>query len=103
MEMIHDTVNQNNENNVIMLRQAIISELDATSLYEQMAASTSNPKLAKMFLDIAKEEKVHVGEFEAMLNIIDKENEAAVKDGHEEATKKIGSFQSRISSALKNA
>lgn len=68
----------------ILLRQAIIAELDAASLYEQMAASTKNEKIKKVFLDVAKEEKVHVGEFEALLGDADKEHNKAMKDGTSE-------------------
>ncbi len=67
-----------------MLRQAIIAELDATSLYEQMARSTSNSKIKKVMLSVAKEEKVHVGEFQALLEEIDKEHGPALEDGKKE-------------------
>jgi rubrerythrin len=50
-----------------ILRVAIIAELDAVNLYEQMAALTENKKLKTILLDIAKEEKTHVGEFQALL------------------------------------
>lgn len=81
---IKDTAKSSDE---IMLRQAIIAEYDAVNLYEQMAKSTSNPKLKKLFLDVAEEEKVHIGEFEAMLDKTDKSHEASVKDGKKEAGK----------------
>ena len=48
-----------------ILRLGIIAELDAVSLYEQLAAKTSDNNIKKIILDIAKEEKTHVGEFEA--------------------------------------
>jgi rubrerythrin len=79
----------------IILRQAIIAEYDAVSLYEQMANSTKNKKLKKVLLDIAKEERVHIGEFEAVLESIDKEHEDSVKDGKKEA-KKYTSFEEWI-------
>ena len=68
----------------IILRQAIIAELDAVNLYEQMARSAKNSKLKKILLDIAEEEKVHVGELEAMLNECDKEHLPAMKKGKRE-------------------
>lgn len=43
------------------------AELDAISLYEQLAALTKDRQIKKTLLDIAKEEKTHVGEFEALL------------------------------------
>lgn len=77
----------------IMLRQAIIAELDAISLYEQMAASTVNPDIQKIMLDIAKEEKVHVGELEGLLEGIDTEHASSVEDGKDEAAKKISEIE----------
>ena len=48
-------------------RVGMIAELDAVNLYEQLAAYTQNINIKKMLLDIAKEEKTHVGEFQALL------------------------------------
>jgi rubrerythrin len=73
-----------------ILRQAIIAELDAVSLYEQMARSTSNRELQKVLLDVAREEKVHVGEFEALLEKIDKEQKPSLDDGAEETEDTTG-------------
>jgi len=70
-----------------LLRRAIIAELDATNLYEQMAAATKNKRLKEIFLDVAKEEKIHVGEFEKLLGEIDKEHIKAVEDGAKEVGK----------------
>lgn len=75
---------QSAKSDEVLLRRAIISELDATNLYEQMARETSNEKLKKVFLDVAKEEKVHVGEFEALLKDVDSEHEKSLKDGEKE-------------------
>ena len=56
-----------------LLRIAIIAELDAINLYEQLAALTDNADIKAVFLDIAKEEKTHVGEFQTMLLRMDAE------------------------------
>jgi len=40
-----------------ILRAAVIAELDAINLYEQMAAMTENDHLKRILLDVAKEEK----------------------------------------------
>ncbi|MBI4644139.1 MAG: rubrerythrin [Deltaproteobacteria bacterium] len=56
-----------------LLRIGIIAELDAINLYEQLAAMSDAPDIKKVFLDIAKEEKTHVGEFQTMLLRLDKE------------------------------
>lgn len=44
-----------------ILRAGIIAELDAINLYEQMAAMTGNEDIKKILLEIAREEKTHVG------------------------------------------
>jgi rubrerythrin len=56
-----------------ILRAAIIAELDAINLYEQMAALTDDHDLKTVLLDIAREEKTHVAEFQIMLLRLDAE------------------------------
>lgn len=56
-----------------VLRVGMIAELDAINLYEQLAAKAQNPNVKKVLLDIAREEKTHIGEFEALLLMLDKE------------------------------
>ena len=67
-----------------ILRVGMIDELDAISLYEQLAGMTENQDIKKVLLDIAKEEKTHAGEFEVLLHRLDKEqvteNEQARKE-----------------------
>jgi rubrerythrin len=67
-----------------ILRAGIIAELDAINLYEQMAALTTNENIRKVLLDIAKEEKTHVGEFLALLIKEDKEQEGELEEGRKE-------------------
>lgn len=67
-----------------LLRLGMIAELDAVSLYEQMAAATSDKKMKACFMDIAKEEKTHVGEFLALLLMKDKEQVRELEKGKEE-------------------
>jgi rubrerythrin len=67
-----------------ILRLGIIAELDAVNLYEQLAAQTKNEKLKKVLLDIAKEEKTHVGEFQALLLELDKEQAKELENGKKE-------------------
>jgi rubrerythrin len=67
-----------------ILRSAMIAELDAISLYEQMADMTQNRNIRKLLLDVAKEEKTHVGEFQALLLKEDKEQEKELKEGKKE-------------------
>jgi rubrerythrin len=67
-----------------ILRSAIIAELDAINLYEQMAEITSNAKIRRALLDIAKEEKTHVGEFQTLLLIEDREQVHELEEGKKE-------------------
>jgi len=67
-----------------ILRAGIIAELDAINLYEQMAALTGNANIKRILLDIAKEEKTHVGEFQALLLINDKEQKKELEEGKKE-------------------
>ena len=67
-----------------ILRFGMIAELDAINLYEQMAAMTENVNIKKILLDIAKEEKTHFGEFQALLLKEDKEQEKELEKGREE-------------------
>jgi rubrerythrin len=67
-----------------ILRVAVIAELDAVSLYEQLAAATENEDLKKILLDVAKEEKTHVGEFQTLLLREDKEQVEELEHGKEE-------------------
>ena len=67
-----------------ILRLGMIAELDAVSLYEQLAAKTKNKNIKKILLDIAKEEKTHVGEFQALLLELDKEQVQELEEGRKE-------------------
>jgi len=67
-----------------ILRVGMIAELDAVNLYEQLAEMTQNEKIKKVLLDIAKEEKTHFGEFQAILVKFDSEQEKELKEGKKE-------------------
>ncbi|MEO0022907.1 MAG: ferritin family protein [candidate division WOR-3 bacterium] len=67
-----------------ILRAGIIAELDAINLYEQMAAMTENAHIRKVLLDIAREEKTHFGEFEALLMKLDPEQVKESAEGRRE-------------------
>lgn len=71
-----------------ILRVGIIAELDAVSLYEQLAVITKNKNIIKILLDIAKEEKTHVGEFQALLLKEDNEQLQELEKGKEEVEEK---------------
>jgi rubrerythrin len=73
-----------------ILRAGIIAELDAINLYEQLAATTENEDLKKVLLEIAKEEKTHVGEFQALLLKVDKHQLEELKKGAKEVEELTG-------------
>ncbi|AKB85187.1 ferritin-like domain-containing protein [Methanococcoides methylutens] len=72
-----------------ILRAGVIAELDAISLYEQMAALTDNNEVKQVLLDVAKEEKTHVGEFQSLLLKEDGQQEYELKMGQKEVEEKL--------------
>ena len=81
---------KNTDINKEVLRVGIIAELDAVSLYEQLAAYSDDKDIKKVMLDIAKEEKTHAGEFQAMLLRLDKEQLKELEAGKKEVQKTTG-------------
>lgn len=73
-----------------ILRAAIIAELDAVNLYEQLASMTDDEKLKVILLDVAKEEKTHVGEFQALLIRLDPEYGKELAHGEKEVQEMTG-------------
>jgi len=71
--------------NKAILRAGIIAELDAINLYEQMAATTKDQSIRKVLLEVAREEKTHVGEFQALLLREDEQQKRELEKGEEEA------------------
>jgi rubrerythrin len=72
-----------------ILRIGLIAELDAINLYEQLASLTKDEKIKAIFLDIAREEKTHVGEFLTLLLMNDEEQEDELEEGKEEVEELI--------------
>lgn len=66
------------------VRIAMIAELDAINLYLQLARTIDDEKIKKVFEDVAKEEKTHVGEFLTLLKYLDREQESEIAKGAEE-------------------
>ncbi len=73
-----------------ILRAGIMAELDAISLYEQLAAMTRKESIRTILLDIAREEKTHVGEFQALLLREDEEQVEELRAGEREVREKTG-------------
>ena len=72
------------------LRLAIIAELDAISLYLQLAKYVDDERVRKVFEDVAREEKAHFSEFLAVPKTYDPGLEAELKAGAEEVREKTG-------------
>jgi rubrerythrin len=72
-----------------ILRAGMIAELDAISLYKQLAASTERKDIKEVFMDIAKEKKRHFGEFQAMLLKSDKQQATELEKGRKEVEETI--------------
>lgn len=67
------------------IRLNIAAEEEAAAIYEAHADATDNPLARKVLLDIANEERVHVGEFVELLDILTKQEEKAwMEQGYEE-------------------
>ncbi len=67
-----------------ILRAGMIAELDAINLYEQMANMTQNENIKKVLMEIAREEKTHVGEFQTLLLNLDREQQSELEKGKTE-------------------
>jgi len=65
-------------------------KIDMELLRVGMIAATDNENLKKVFLDIAKEEKTHFGEFQALLLKLDKEQVEELEKGKEEVKELVG-------------
>ena len=72
-----------------ILRVGIIAELDAINLYEQLAALAEDEGIKKILLDIAREEKTHVGEFHTLLLGHDQEQAKELVEGKKEVEEEL--------------
>lgn len=73
-----------NEKDKQIAKLGMIAELDASNFYESLANVATNPKLKEVLIDVAKEEVVHFGEFEAMIEMLDSEFEDLEEEGEKE-------------------
>lgn len=72
-----------------ILRAGIVAEIDAVNLYEQMAALTKNENIRAVLMDVAKEEKTHIGEFQALLLRFDAQQKQELEAGAREAEEEL--------------
>ncbi len=74
----------NREELLQALRYAIVAELDAINLYVQFAEACEDEGVREVFLDIAREEKTHAGEFLEMLVRMDPQQARELENGRKE-------------------
>lgn len=67
------------------IRFSIAAEYEAIQLYMQIAESTNNEKAKKLLIDVANEEKEHVGEFLKLLKELQPDEISFYRKGQEEA------------------
>jgi len=72
------------------LRLAITAELDAVNFYLQLARAIEDERIKRVFEDIAREEKTHMGEFLALLKTLDEEQVVELEKGEEEVEELTG-------------
>lgn len=68
------------------IRFLIAAEYEAVQLYVQLAESVDDPLTKAVLTDIADEEKVHAGEFLALLKTLAPEEEAWYQQGEREVS-----------------
>lgn len=77
------------ERDKAMLRLSMTAELDAVNLYMRFADLASDESIREIMIDVADEEKVHVGEFQALLEDADENYEDKIGEGEDEVEEKI--------------
>ncbi|MEF8833022.1 MAG: ferritin family protein [Candidatus Thermoplasmatota archaeon] len=73
-----------------ILRFGLAAELDAINFYEQMAEYTDDDHIKEVLLEVAKEEKEHVGEFQTLLLEKDPQQVEEMEEGKEEVLEMLG-------------
>jgi len=66
------------------IRFTVASEYEATQLYMQLAESTDNKLAVKVLIDVADEERVHIGEFLRLLRELAPDEEKFYANGAKE-------------------
>jgi len=72
------------------LRMCLSAEEEAVHLYEALADATEDALAKKVLKDIADEERVHVGEFQRLLNILLEDEEKLLAKGAAEVDEMAG-------------
>ena len=72
-----------------LLRESILEEYYAANVYSVMSKYAKDPRVKKVLLHVAEEEKHHVGEFEYILGLLDEEHIPAKEEGEQEAIEEV--------------
>lgn len=70
------------------LRQAHAAEGEAIHLYETLARHTDNKMVVEVLQNIAREEQVHLGEIQQLIDQLDKNEAPAQDEGRQEVQDK---------------
>ncbi len=81
---------------VQLLRQVMNEEMEAVTLYENMLKQARDPRVKTMLQSLVHEEKVHFGEAETLLEVLDPKHEEAEEEGEEEVEDMTGMGESTI-------
>ena len=72
------------------IRQDIAAELDAVALYQAHIDATDDERAKKVLAHARDDEKEHVGEFMALLEILDPRQAEYLKKGRREVAELLG-------------
>lgn len=84
MSRVPISVLRTQDNPLDIIRAALIAESDAVNLYEQMARECSHERLKKLLLELAKDEKVHIGQLHYLMHEVDEDFTAACEEAKKE-------------------
>ena len=79
----------NDEELLRAIKFAIVSEFEAIQIYQQIAQATNNVGASRVLLDIAREEKQHVGELRELLKVLSPSDEEDYEKGAEETKENL--------------
>jgi rubrerythrin len=72
------------------LRQDLALEEEAVATYQGHAAMTGNEDAKAILLSLADEERVHVGELQALIELLDEDEAELVDEGRKEVADETG-------------
>ena len=77
------------------IRLDIAAEHEAVHLYVAQADATDHPLAKKALIDIANEERVHVGEFQRLLEILTGDEDRFMMEGRDEMNRMMESVDQK--------